>query len=88
MADAMSFPMTRQGVRDLDHPISPGAGQVNVGATERAFSTLGGALLAGYGTGQGGLWGLIFAAAGAGLIYRGATGHCSLYAATGVNTAR
>ena len=80
------YQMTRQGVRDLDNPIHPGSAKVNVGPNERAFSTVGGAMLAGLGVGQGGLYGLALAALGAGLIYRGQTGHCSLYAATGVNT--
>jgi uncharacterized membrane protein len=84
----MNFPMTHQGVRDLDHPIRPGAGRVNVGPTERALSSVGGALLAGLGAGRGGLLGLALAAAGAAMIYRGQTGHCSLYAATGINTAK
>ena len=88
MPGTMNFPMTRQGVRDLDHPARPGAGRVNVGPNERAASTLGGALLAGLGVGRGGLFGLLVAAAGAGLVYRGVTGHCSAYAAAGVSTAR
>jgi uncharacterized membrane protein len=82
------YQMTRQGVRDLDNPIRPTSAKVNVGSNERAFSTVSGALLAGLGVGKGGLCGLALAALGAGLIYRGQTGHCSLYAATGVNTNR
>lgn len=87
---AMTYPMTRQGVRDLDHPIRPRAagGGVNVGPSERAASTIGGALLAGLGLGQGGLLGLGLAAAGAALVYRGYSGHCSAYSAMGVNTSR
>ena len=80
--------MTHQGVRDLDNPIRPKSAKVNVGSNERVFSTVSGALLAGLGVGKGGLCGLALAALGAGLIYRGQTGHCSLYAATGVNTNR
>ena len=82
------YQMTRQGVRDLDNPIRPASAKVNVGSNERVFSTVSGALLAGLGVGKGGLCGLALAALGAGLIYRGQTGHCSLYAATGVNTNR
>jgi uncharacterized membrane protein len=82
------YQMTRQGVRDLNNPIRPGSAKVNVGSNERAFSTVGGALLAGLGMGKGGLCGLALAALGGALIYRGQTGHCSLYAATGVNTNR
>lgn len=88
---ALNYPMTRQGVRDLDHPIRPGAGGgagVNVGPSERAASTVGGALLAGLGLGQGGLLGIGLAALGAGLLYRGYSGHCAAYSAMGVNTNR
>ena len=88
MANAMNFEMTRTGVRDLDHPVRPGAGRVNVGPTERTLSSVGGAVLAGLGAGKGGLVGLALAAAGAALVYRGQTGHCSLYSAAGVNTAK
>jgi len=86
MAEVMNYPMTRQGVRDLDNPLPPS--QVNVGPNERAASTLGGAVLAGFGLGNGGLVGLLFAVAGGALAYRGVTGHCSAYAAAGINTAR
>ncbi len=88
MANAMNLAMTRQGVRDLDHPRAVGSGRVNVGRTERALSSVGGAVLAGLGTARGGLAGLALAAVGASLIYRGQTGHCSAYAAVGANTAR
>jgi uncharacterized membrane protein len=88
MANAMNFAMTHQGVRDLDHPVRPTAGKVNVGNTERAVSSVGGAMLAGLGVARGGLAGLALAALGGALIFRGATGHCSMYAATGANTAR
>jgi uncharacterized membrane protein len=88
MTNATDFPMTRQGVRDLDHPSRHGNAQVNVGATERALSSVGGAVLAGLGVGHGGLTGFALAALGGALVLRGSTGHCSVYAATGVNTAR
>jgi uncharacterized membrane protein len=60
---------------------------VNVGDQERLLSALGGAVLAGYGLLRGTLGGLGLAAAGGALVYRGLSGHCSLYAALGVNTA-
>jgi uncharacterized membrane protein len=65
--------------------------QINVADAERWASALGGAALA--------VWGLkrlrdertpgaaLIATAGASLIARGATGHCYVYSATGVNTA-
>jgi uncharacterized membrane protein len=86
MANAMNYAMTRQGVRDLNSAGHSG-GQINVGQTERTVSAVGGALLAGLGLSHGGLSGLALAAVGGALVYRGATGHCSVYAATGVNTA-
>ena len=87
---SVTYPTTRQGVRDLDHPIplGPGGGVVNVGPGERAASALGGALLAGLGIGKGGILGYGLAAVGACLAYRGYTGHCSAYSAMGVNTNR
>ena len=60
---------------------------MNVGPTERGLSKLGGAVLAGLGLGRGGLLGLAAAACGAGLLYRGFTGHCYAYQAAGINTA-
>jgi uncharacterized membrane protein len=74
-------------VPDLDRPARPVAGQVNVGTTERAVSSVGGAMLAGLGLARGGLCGMMLVALGGALVFRGATGHCSMYAATGKNTA-
>ena len=88
MAERINYPMTHQGVRDLDNPIRPGRGRVNVGPNERAASTFGGAVLAGLGLGRGGLSGLALAALGAALAYRGTSGHCSVYEAAGINTNR
>jgi uncharacterized membrane protein len=88
MAEARTFPMTRQGVRDLDNPRRPSPAWVNVGPEERTASALGGAALAGLGLARGGTAGLLLAAAGGALAYRGLAGHCPLYAAYGVNTAR
>ena len=82
------YQMTHQGVRDLDNPVRPASAKVNVGPNERAMSSVGGAMLAGLGVEKGGLFGLALAALGAALIYRGQTGHCSLYSAAGMNTNR
>lgn len=63
---------------------------VNVADVERWASALGGAALAAYGIKQlkdRSPSGAALAAAGSALIVRGATGHCPVYAATGVNTA-
>jgi uncharacterized membrane protein len=88
MADATNFATTRQGVHDLNRPTRSGGAGVNVGPAERALSSVGGAVLAGLGVGRGGLAGWTLAALGGAMIARGSTGHCSLYAATGINTAR
>ncbi len=62
-------------------------GHVNVGDTERWLSLLGGGALALLGLSRRSLPGLGLAAVGGSLLYRGATGHCSMYQAMGVNTA-
>lgn len=59
---------------------------VNVAPTERGFSLAGGALLLLTGLRRGGLFGTLGALAGGGLLFRGLTGRCGVYAALGVNT--
>jgi uncharacterized membrane protein len=61
--------------------------ELNVAQVERWASALGGAALAVYGLRQRSVAGAMIAASGGALIARGATGHCPVYAATGVNTA-
>jgi uncharacterized membrane protein len=64
------------------------AGQVNVGETERLLSALGGACMALYGiSGRGAFNNLVLPIVGGMLVYRGLSGHCSLYSSLGVNTA-
>src|SRR5437763_15125740 len=63
---------------------------INVADVERWASALGGAALTAYGIKQlrdKSPAGAAMAAAGGALIYRGATGHCPVYAATGINSA-
>jgi uncharacterized membrane protein len=63
---------------------------VNVADLERWASALGGAALTAYGVKQlqaKSAAGAFIAAAGAALMYRGATGHCPIYEAAGINTA-
>lgn len=62
--------------------------RANVGRRERMASMVGGGALALYGLSRGSLKGLLVAAAGGGLIYRGATGHSPTYGAVGIDTAR
>lgn len=72
-----------------ERPGGPGAAAgVNVGEAERLASLAVGGGLALYGATRGTLGGLGLAALGGALVYRGVTGHCSGYAALGVNTAR
>jgi uncharacterized membrane protein len=61
--------------------------ETNVANTERAVSVAAGSLLALLGLSRGSLPGLLSIAVGGSLIYRGATGHCSLYQQLGINTA-
>ncbi len=61
---------------------------VNVGDNERLISAAGGGALAICGLKRGGFRGLLMTIAGGALIYRGATGHCSLYRTLSVSTAK
>jgi uncharacterized membrane protein len=60
----------------------------NVSEGERMVSAAAGAILAGLGLGRRDLTGLAIAGVGGALIYRGATGHCSMYQSLGVDTTR
>jgi len=63
---------------------------VNVADVERWASALGGAALTAYGLKQlkeRSVAGAMIAAAGTSLIYRGASGHCPVYEASGISTA-
>ena len=69
--------------------LTPGGAResANVGETERLLTLTGGGLLALLGLKEGSLAGLGLAVVGGALVYRGLTGHCSVYGALGVNTA-
>jgi uncharacterized membrane protein len=60
----------------------------NVGDGERLISLAAGGVLGLAGLARGGIRGLALATIGAGLAYRGYTGHCHTYAALGLNTAK
>src|SRR5207248_1680656 len=62
--------------------------EVNVGQDERNVSLASGSLLLLLGLSRASLPGLVVAAVGGGLIYRGATGHCPMYSRFNLNTAR
>lgn len=59
----------------------------NVGDGERVVSGIAGGALVAYGLKQGGIGGTLLALLGGDMLYRGVTGHCHLYDATGINTA-
>jgi uncharacterized membrane protein len=61
--------------------------RVNVGRVERWLSMAAGGALAAYGLKRRELPGGAAALAGAALLYRGATGHCDVYQALGINSA-
>lgn len=58
----------------------------NVGSAERAASVIAGSALALYGLRRGSVPGFTLAALGGCLVYRGATGHCSLYQSLGMSS--
>ncbi|MEO7910350.1 MAG: YgaP-like transmembrane domain, partial [Roseiflexaceae bacterium] len=63
-------------------------GDINVGYNERMVGAISGPLLAIYGLTRGTPSGLMLAAGGGLLFYRSLTGHCPVYQATGITTAR
>jgi uncharacterized membrane protein len=65
----------------------PRASWVNVGRVERVLSMVAGGALAAYAIKKRSIPGGTAALAGAALLYRGATGHCDLYQALGINRA-
>jgi uncharacterized membrane protein len=64
------------------------ATSVNVADNERYISLLGGALLALVGLRERGWFGLALGVISGDLLYRGITGHCHIYSAMGLNSAR
>jgi uncharacterized membrane protein len=60
--------------------------RVNVGKVERQVSVAAGVGTVALGVARRDLPGLLLAALGAGLLYRGASGHCSVYDALGVDS--
>ena len=95
----LSFPMTRQGVRNLDAvhenvlPVSGGkaptqAPGTNISKNEQWLSTGTGTVLTLLGLSRGGLGGLMAVAAGGALLYRGYSGHCALYKSLGIDRAQ
>src|SRR5215218_4617677 len=59
----------------------------NVNSIERAASAVAGSALVAFGYKIGGVGGTVLSILGGGMLLRGATGHCHMYDALGVNTA-
>jgi uncharacterized membrane protein len=78
-----------RGMRDLtDRTDGNGrSGGVNVGQSERMISAVAGGVVALAGLRMRSLPGVLMAALGGGLLYRGISGHCPAYEAVGRNTA-
>ncbi len=93
MANTMQEALQNAGLVNEQGEVTlqQGAGDINVGEVERWASAIGGGALALYGLTRGfqrGAWdGFVLALIGGALVYRGVTGHCDIYAATGINTA-
>ncbi len=73
--------------RDYGDTDMPRTSRVNVGRFERYLSMVAGGALAAYALKRRSVPGGTAALAGAALLYRGATGHCDVYQALGVNRA-
>jgi uncharacterized membrane protein len=71
----------------LNRPSSKRERDENVGEAERWVSVIGGGVLAIYGLTRGSLGGAALAVLGGSLVYRGATAHCGMYEALGIDTA-
>ena len=86
MAHAIEHQSQSHGGSLIHLPAISGRSQ-NVGEMERwaSLATGGGLIL--YGLTRGTLTGFATALIGGGLLYRGATGHCDMYGAFGINTA-
>src|SRR5947209_290692 len=76
---------------ELHHPEAhaPAAGHAapwqNVGDVERWGSAVAGGLLVAFGLTRGWLGRALFGGLGAGLLYRGVSGHCHVYGLLGLN---
>lgn len=68
-------------------PEVSGSSLINVGEEERVWSTVGGGLLLTYGLKRASVGGILLAAIGGYLAYRGMSGHCPVSESLGRNTA-
>ena len=74
---------TSGAITDFITDMSP-----NVNKTERIVSAAAGGGLIAFGIKTGGVTGTLLSVLGGALLFRGATGHCHLYEAAGINTSR
>ncbi len=92
MAESIAEALQNAGIKN-NQETSSGAssgGNVNVNEIERWASAIGGGALAVYGVtrlAQGNWLGAVLGLVGGCLVYRGTTGHCSMYQALGISTA-
>lgn len=88
MATVLEKPNPSQAMDRAAHrPQSIFTQRVNLSRAERWASILGGSVAAFLGLSRGKLDGLVLAAMGGGLLYRGLTGHCNVYQALGLSFA-
>ena len=83
----MTAPHGQQWNQPSRQEVRTNLDRVNVSDLERWISLLAGSGLAAYGASRRDLAGLGLALVGAGVAYRGLTGHCHIYQLLGVNTA-
>lgn len=82
--------MTRSELEKIVRRVDPGKSGVNLSSRERWTSAGAGvafATLAVWGLLRRRFWGIPLAMIGAGLAWRGITGHCDIYAALGIDHA-
>ena len=78
--------MQNQQFIETSRQYTEGSSEKNVNNPERVVSTVAGGALIAFGVKHGGWLGATLSLLGGGLVHRGATGHCYLYEAAGVNT--
>jgi uncharacterized membrane protein len=78
---------SRQGQTASRYSLNSSVGEINVGNVERAASFAGGIAMMALGVQRRSLASIPLALLGGALIYRGASGHCSVYSAMDINTA-
>lgn len=86
MANDKTAVSATSGIGQLEPEVS-GSSLINVGEEERVWSTVGGGLLLTYGLKRASIGGILLAAVGGYLAYRGMSGHCPVSERIGRNTA-